>query len=962
MPPKKHKPEPMQQDLFAGPAGAFVGLIALGAVSNALKQAENNTPPEDQYFSKTRNNYDNKEFRKAKKQIHKDDGDDLLAGTYVKKDGKLVRTGNTKVLNRYHGTPQPHGTVISKFKLKPTGFKGRDALNSLPTLYTTHNRVIAEQYAYGASANTPDDTGTRQHQIYSLGLTPSEIVDLGDCDNNKDVRHAHKVGADVIECEDFEDVPETVVFNKNIVHIKDIKDGDTGQSIPAKGKEAPEDIYLTETGNPGPMARKAILNQSSEGLSNVGYLAINHNTPEETRAIIFADGSVAYERGVNSELWEGTSELEQEFVKHYKGIDNIGPRSSFNNENLLLEEFEKRTRESTIDEEQARRAMRRNEGYYDRLRAEAAARTTDEERREYEALRNELQELSDRLKRNAQKIEEDEYMRKDDIYFDNPDRMGRENPEDVYLTQTGEPSILVNSVVDHFYNSDESFGKIIKEYNPKQRVVVTNNYDNDTSAYLLNDGGIVYFDREEREPWIGNEDLEQQAAEEFKYDGYVVGPDASMVREREKIEIPETTRGLSAMQKRTIQRERRRLSRTPPEDQYLSPKPWEMIPSSFANKYFIPSSEEDIPVDVDELPDKYLVKHIINNRSDLEFYTELSNDVGSAVNRSYSRRNINFINNKLNELLNEAQTRGLSEHINQNKLSVYESDKLDSYTKEARIEFLQKLLNDTNRNQEEAREGTYQHEQYANVSTIKSLEEEKSLLSNKLNELLQRNETLESVFTSDDEDLYDEYNDRQEKGLIVQDKNDEYVATQVHEETPSAIQTRGLSRNKRRALQRERMKQLRTNTPPEDQYLNSEHEERDGDNVYDLIGIEPNPENKIDTLVNEMSGQPDTETKNIQPQQYNSRNNDHIMSDVARSRLSRKMETSQRAQDALTRQRIVDESKSANINRFFSKKRGNKYYGNNDDITPQQMNFSKNLENAMLTRGVAAQARLQAKA
>ena len=763
MPPKKNKSGSAQQDVFAGPAGAFTGLIVLGAVTDALKRADNNVPPEDQYLSKRRNAYNNKALRQASKRINKDDGDDLASGRYIEKDGELVRAGKTKVLNRYHGTPQSDGNVISKFKLKPTGFEGRKALNSLPTLYTTRDRSVAEHYAYGASANTPDDTGNKQHQVYSLGLTPSEIVDLGDCENNKNVRKAHRLGADVIECDDFEEVPETVVFNDNIVYIKDVKDADTGQSIP-------EDVYLTETGNPGPMARRAISNQSTKGLNNVAYLAINHDTPEEVRAVIFADGSVAYERGPNRELWEGTPKLEQEFIRYYEGINDIGPRSSYNNENLLLEEFERRTRESTIDEEQARRAMRRREGYYDRLRAEAAARTTPEEKQEYEAMKNELQELSDRLKRNAQKAEEDEYRQKNDIYFNNPDRMGRDAPEDIYLSQTGEPSVLTKSILDHYYDTSyESFSQIIKQYNYKQNTVVTNNHDNDTIAYLLNDGGIIYYDRADKEPWVGNEDLEQQAAEEFRYDGYVVGPDASIVRERAKIEIPEETRGLSSTQRRAIQRERRRVGDTPPEDQYLALRRPEQ-------------AEQYVP--------NYILSGI--NR-DKQYHESVLQRTQGDVVRSLDRiGSANYVLRANRDLENITER----EQNDEPYIDLIENNSESAYSNLKLLEYITPDDDDSGKE--------FIKENYEKLNDLRYADKSGGLIR----EILSDN--------------------REEDNIITAESISENIDREQYGES-----TRGLSRSQRRLLQRERAREARLDLP-EDQYFanDDDFDDYDDDNEH----------------------------------------------------------------------------------------------------------------------------------
>ncbi len=264
-----------------------------------------------------------------KSKLNKNDGDDLRTGRYKKINGKLVRVGDTKVLNRYHGTPQPSGTYISEFKLKPTKFKGRDALNSLPTLYTTIDKNIAVQYAYGASANAPDDAGVMQHQVYNLSLTPSEIIDLRNCENDYDIRHAHKLGADVIECSDFEEVPETVVFNNRIIRIKSVTDADTGQRIVHKKNKTtefvpPEDIYLTQHGVIGPKALNYLnrfYNLSGEESESAqrdifsDYIfatTIYAYTDYEQDVYLYNDGSIIYHDDVTELFHGGNLDLEQE--------------------------------------------------------------------------------------------------------------------------------------------------------------------------------------------------------------------------------------------------------------------------------------------------------------------------------------------------------------------------------------------------------------------------------------------------------------------------------------------------------------------------------------------------------------------------------------------------------------------------------------------------------------------------
>ena len=170
---------------------------------------------------------------RALKTMKKDDGDALPSGSYTLVDGDLERSGPTERLDRYHGSTRPSGTSISDFKLKRFPDEGRKALGQLPAVYTTDDRQAAYMYAQGMSMDFDTPEGS-EHQLYHLTVTPSEVVDLGTCENDKAVRRMAKLGADVIDCPDYHEQPESVVLKPNIVHVRKAVNVDTGRSIPIK--------------------------------------------------------------------------------------------------------------------------------------------------------------------------------------------------------------------------------------------------------------------------------------------------------------------------------------------------------------------------------------------------------------------------------------------------------------------------------------------------------------------------------------------------------------------------------------------------------------------------------------------------------------------------------------------------------------------------------------------------------
>ena len=148
--------------------------------------------------------------------------------------------------------------MIREFKPKPDNreklFSVRPSLSDTPAVYTTINRDDAEEYAYGASSGGLAE-GEKPH-LYSVVVTPDEIVDMGDCTNDRKIRESIKLGADVIECPKFWEQPETVIMDPRIIHIRNAINLQTGEELdipPKRRAKVPEQRRLV--GLPGTSPR-----------------------------------------------------------------------------------------------------------------------------------------------------------------------------------------------------------------------------------------------------------------------------------------------------------------------------------------------------------------------------------------------------------------------------------------------------------------------------------------------------------------------------------------------------------------------------------------------------------------------------------------------------------------------------------------------------------------------------------
>ena len=157
-------------------------------------------------------------------------GDKLPPGHYMVSGQQFVRTGDATPLERWHGTRQPEGNVVDRFRPAAAGFEGRPALNETPGVYTSDNMQAAEQYAYGASVNARGQRSL-QKQLYELRITPSVVVDVGSGEDDDAVRAAVAGGADVLEIPDFGEQSETVVLDPDLIEVVGVTDVEEGMPI-----------------------------------------------------------------------------------------------------------------------------------------------------------------------------------------------------------------------------------------------------------------------------------------------------------------------------------------------------------------------------------------------------------------------------------------------------------------------------------------------------------------------------------------------------------------------------------------------------------------------------------------------------------------------------------------------------------------------------------------------------------
>ena len=178
-----------------------------------------------------------------------DDGDSLPAGHYEDDEfgSGLRRIGDVEEpLERYHGSAQKPGAAIGEFVMIPPNYEHdpRVNLNRLPSLYVTPNQSLAEMHA---GKGEEDSEGNRlDPQLYDVVITPNEVVDLGDCSDDEEVRKAAEAGADVIECPDYDEGHETVILDPDVTHIREVRSLNTGKALPIPAIGAADNDALRE--------------------------------------------------------------------------------------------------------------------------------------------------------------------------------------------------------------------------------------------------------------------------------------------------------------------------------------------------------------------------------------------------------------------------------------------------------------------------------------------------------------------------------------------------------------------------------------------------------------------------------------------------------------------------------------------------------------------------------------------
>ena len=129
----------------------------------------------------------------------------------------FVRVGDPEPLRRYHGTStQVEGDVYDRLQVSPANWdsENRVSVGVMPAVYTTNKADAALTYAH--SGGDDGDTG----YLYVVDIHANSVADLKDCQDEDVARRAIEAGFDVVECPDFWEQPETIVFDENQVQIR----------------------------------------------------------------------------------------------------------------------------------------------------------------------------------------------------------------------------------------------------------------------------------------------------------------------------------------------------------------------------------------------------------------------------------------------------------------------------------------------------------------------------------------------------------------------------------------------------------------------------------------------------------------------------------------------------------------------------------------------------------------------
>lgn len=146
------------------------------------------------------------DIEQAQERMAVDDGDGLPSGYYdANTDGELELTDQpVEPFTGWHGTsvaPDDAPDGVLDLELRKPVSDGREHLKQYDSLYTTPSPLTAEYHAHQSKRRQAKEGRTdKQPQIYELAVSPSEVVELGRCDDPKPVHEAYTRGADVILC------------------------------------------------------------------------------------------------------------------------------------------------------------------------------------------------------------------------------------------------------------------------------------------------------------------------------------------------------------------------------------------------------------------------------------------------------------------------------------------------------------------------------------------------------------------------------------------------------------------------------------------------------------------------------------------------------------------------------------------------------------------------------------------
>ena len=166
-------------------------------------------PPEGLEYIRQRNNRIAEELINTQRESRTDM---LEPGYYEVRANELVRVGDAQSLLRFHGTnAEDNGGIIREFRAEKGNWDSvyRPSIGGYPgSIYTTTD--VNAAIGYG-------------DQLYTILITPRAHVNLEGCHDDNLAHDAIRRGADVIECPDFWEQPETIVLNPDVMEVQSVQ-------------------------------------------------------------------------------------------------------------------------------------------------------------------------------------------------------------------------------------------------------------------------------------------------------------------------------------------------------------------------------------------------------------------------------------------------------------------------------------------------------------------------------------------------------------------------------------------------------------------------------------------------------------------------------------------------------------------------------------------------------------------